>query len=128
MVPKLSISIMEGEESLRRFSPEVIVQDPNLKKAVSLLPPIVLFHGTADYSIPADSRSDSYLKKLCFAYTLSLSLSLISLYFVYYSQGLQRHDVLSSPFKLKLFFFPCLEILKSCHLRHKLQAFLLVSL
>jgi hypothetical protein len=75
MVPKLSISIMEGEESLRRFSPEVIVQDPNLKKAVSLLPPIVLFHGTADYSIPADSRSDSYLKKLCFAYTLSLSLS-----------------------------------------------------
>ncbi|KAB5538266.1 hypothetical protein DKX38_015799 [Salix brachista] len=49
------LSIMEGEESLRRFSPEVIVQDPNLKKAVSLLPPIVLFHGTADYSIPADS-------------------------------------------------------------------------
>ncbi|KAJ6324549.1 hypothetical protein OIU76_011781 [Salix suchowensis] len=47
--------IMEGEESLRRFSPEVIVQDPNLKNAVSLLPPIVLFHGTADYSIPADS-------------------------------------------------------------------------
>ncbi|XP_052312685.1 probable isoprenylcysteine alpha-carbonyl methylesterase ICMEL1 isoform X3 [Populus trichocarpa] len=51
------LSIMEGEESLRRFSPEVIVQDPNLKKAVSLLPPIVLFHGTADYSIPADSRN-----------------------------------------------------------------------
>uniref|UniRef100_A0A6N2NGT3 protein-S-isoprenylcysteine alpha-carbonyl methylesterase n=1 Tax=Salix viminalis TaxID=40686 RepID=A0A6N2NGT3_SALVM len=49
------LSIMEGEESLRRFSPEVIVQDPNLKNAVSLLPPIVLFHGTADYSIPADS-------------------------------------------------------------------------
>ncbi|CAH1452778.1 unnamed protein product [Lactuca virosa] len=27
---------------------------PNNKKAVSLLPPIILFHGTADYSIPAD--------------------------------------------------------------------------
>lgn len=57
------LSIMEGEESLRRFSPEVIVQDPNLKKAVSLLPPIVLFHGTADYSIPADS-SKSFAETL----------------------------------------------------------------
>lgn len=47
---------MEGEESLERFSPEVIVQDPNLKNAVSLLPPLVLFHGTADYSIPCDAR------------------------------------------------------------------------
>ncbi|KAF9674158.1 hypothetical protein SADUNF_Sadunf10G0098500 [Salix dunnii] len=57
------LSIMEGEESLRRFSPEVIVQDPNLKNAVSLLPPIVLFHGTADYSIPADS-SKSFAETL----------------------------------------------------------------
>ncbi|KEH20235.1 putative alpha/Beta hydrolase [Medicago truncatula] len=50
----LFLSIMEGEESLRRFSPEVMVQDPNFGNAVSLLPPIVLFHGTGDYSIPSD--------------------------------------------------------------------------
>lgn len=52
----LFYSIMEGEESLRRFSPEVMVQDPNIANAVSLLPPIVLFHGTGDYSIPSDNR------------------------------------------------------------------------
>ena len=50
---------MEGEESLRRYSPEVMVQDPNLKAAVADLPPIILFHGTADYSIPPDARSES---------------------------------------------------------------------
>ncbi|XP_023762066.1 isoprenylcysteine alpha-carbonyl methylesterase ICME [Lactuca sativa] len=50
----LFYSIMGGEESLRKYSPEISVQDPNNKKAVSLLPPIILFHGTADYSIPAD--------------------------------------------------------------------------
>ncbi|PHU02086.1 putative isoprenylcysteine alpha-carbonyl methylesterase ICMEL1 [Capsicum chinense] len=50
------LSIMEGEQGLRRYSPEVMAQDPNAKSAVSLLPPIVLFHGTADYSIPCDSR------------------------------------------------------------------------
>ncbi|KAK2994360.1 hypothetical protein RJ640_017872, partial [Escallonia rubra] len=49
------VSIMEGEQSLQRFSPEVVVQDSNIKNAVSLLPPIVLFHGTADYSIPSDA-------------------------------------------------------------------------
>ncbi|MCE3051537.1 putative isoprenylcysteine alpha-carbonyl methylesterase icmel1 [Datura stramonium] len=49
------LSIMEGEQGLRRYSPEVMAQDPNAKDAVSLLPPIVLFHGTADYSIPCDS-------------------------------------------------------------------------
>lgn len=48
-------SIMEGEESLQRYSPEVMVQDPNIKDAVSLLPPIVLFHGTGDYTIPSDA-------------------------------------------------------------------------
>lgn len=52
------LRIMEGEQSLRRFSPEVMVQDPNIKNAVSLLPPIVLFHGTADYSIPSDSSKN----------------------------------------------------------------------
>lgn len=51
------LSIMEGEESLRRFSPEVMVQDPNFGNAVSLLPPIVLFHGTGDYSIPSDAST-----------------------------------------------------------------------
>lgn len=54
-------SIMEGEESLRRYSPEVMVQDPNFGNAVSLLPPIVLFHGTGDYSIPSDARFEPLL-------------------------------------------------------------------
>ncbi|KAK6133800.1 hypothetical protein DH2020_032511 [Rehmannia glutinosa] len=59
----LSGGIMEGEESLRRYSPEVVVQDPNNRNAVSLLPRIVLFHGTADYSIPSDS-SKSFAETL----------------------------------------------------------------
>ncbi|KAK9276333.1 hypothetical protein L1049_005865 [Liquidambar formosana] len=49
------LSIMDGEQSLRQFSPEVMVQDPNIRNAVSLLPPIILFHGTGDYSIPSDA-------------------------------------------------------------------------
>ncbi|OMO83037.1 Alpha/beta hydrolase-3, partial [Corchorus capsularis] len=49
------LGIMEGEASLRQFSPEVLLQDLNAKYAVSLLPPIILFHGTGDYSIPSDS-------------------------------------------------------------------------
>lgn len=49
---------MEGEESLKKYSPEVMAQDPNNRNAVSLLPPTILFHGTADYSIPSVSRSD----------------------------------------------------------------------
>ncbi|TKY58518.1 isoprenylcysteine alpha-carbonyl methylesterase ICMEL1 [Spatholobus suberectus] len=49
------LSIMEGEESLQRFSPEVMIQDPKIGNAISLLPPIVLFHGTEDYSIPSDA-------------------------------------------------------------------------
>ncbi|KAA8529229.1 hypothetical protein F0562_033972 [Nyssa sinensis] len=54
------LSIMEGEQSLRRFSPEVIVQDSNIRNAVSLLPPIILFHGAADYSIPSDASLINY--------------------------------------------------------------------
>ncbi|KAK1416176.1 hypothetical protein QVD17_31965 [Tagetes erecta] len=50
----LFMRIMEGEESLSKYSPEIVVQDPNNKNAVALLPPVTLFHGTADYSIPAD--------------------------------------------------------------------------
>lgn len=53
---------MDGEESLQQYSPEVLVQDPSAGHAVSLLPPIILFHGTADYSIPADARFYSPLK------------------------------------------------------------------
>ncbi|MCD7472618.1 putative isoprenylcysteine alpha-carbonyl methylesterase icmel1 [Datura stramonium] len=37
------------------IAPEVMAQGINAKDAVSLLPPCVLFHGTADYSIPCDS-------------------------------------------------------------------------
>ncbi|KAK9676131.1 hypothetical protein RND81_11G056500 [Saponaria officinalis] len=60
---KIFLSIMEGEHSLRHYSPEIVVQDPNVRSAVSLLPPIVLFHGTADYSIPSDS-SESFAATL----------------------------------------------------------------
>ncbi|XP_062150511.1 isoprenylcysteine alpha-carbonyl methylesterase ICME-like [Alnus glutinosa] len=49
------LSIMEGEQSLQRFSPEVMIQDPSIRDAVSHLPPITLFHGTSDYSIPSDA-------------------------------------------------------------------------
>ncbi|KAI4373308.1 hypothetical protein MLD38_011444 [Melastoma candidum] len=47
------LSIMEGQESLRRFSPELVAQDPNVRLAISRLPPVILFHGTGDYSIPS---------------------------------------------------------------------------
>jgi prenylcysteine alpha-carboxyl methylesterase len=47
---------MEGEESLPLFSPEIMVMDPSFRQAVPLLPPITLFHGTADYSIPYEAR------------------------------------------------------------------------
>ncbi|KAK9063765.1 hypothetical protein SSX86_017637 [Deinandra increscens subsp. villosa] len=50
----LFMRIMGGEESLSKYSPEIIVQDTKNKNAVSLLPPVTLFHGTADHSIPAD--------------------------------------------------------------------------
>ncbi|RAL40792.1 hypothetical protein DM860_008490 [Cuscuta australis] len=46
------LSIMEGEESLLSFSPEALVQEPDSKAAVSLLPHIILFHGSEDKSIP----------------------------------------------------------------------------
>ncbi|XP_076914383.1 isoprenylcysteine alpha-carbonyl methylesterase ICME-like isoform X2 [Bidens hawaiensis] len=50
----LFMRILGGEESLSKYSPEIIVQDPNNKSAIALLPPVILFHGTEDYSIPAD--------------------------------------------------------------------------
>ncbi|XP_068642178.1 probable isoprenylcysteine alpha-carbonyl methylesterase ICMEL2 isoform X3 [Aristolochia californica] len=49
------LSIMEGEQYLHRFSPEIMVLDRRIKDAISCLPFIVLFHGTADYSIPSDA-------------------------------------------------------------------------
>ncbi|XP_061991365.1 probable isoprenylcysteine alpha-carbonyl methylesterase ICMEL2 isoform X2 [Rosa rugosa] len=52
------LGIMEGEHSLQRFSPEVMIQDSNVRSAASLLPPIILFHGTADYSIPSDASKN----------------------------------------------------------------------
>ncbi|CAO2830067.1 unnamed protein product [Amaranthus hypochondriacus] len=48
------LSIMGGEQSLRHYSPEIVVQDRNARNAVSLLPRMILFHGTADYSIPSN--------------------------------------------------------------------------
>ncbi|XP_019224759.1 PREDICTED: probable isoprenylcysteine alpha-carbonyl methylesterase ICMEL1 isoform X2 [Nicotiana attenuata] len=57
------LSIMEGDQGLGRYSPEVMIQDPNIRNAVSLLPPTILFHGTADYSIPCGS-SQSFVDTL----------------------------------------------------------------
>lgn len=53
----LCFSIMEGEESLKKFSPEVVVKEVAVRSAVSLLPRIILFHGTADCSMPSAERS-----------------------------------------------------------------------
>ncbi|XP_024524026.1 probable isoprenylcysteine alpha-carbonyl methylesterase ICMEL2 isoform X2 [Selaginella moellendorffii] len=46
------LSVMEGEESLPRFSPELVVKRKDFQPWIHLLPPAMLFHGTADYSIP----------------------------------------------------------------------------
>uniref|UniRef100_A0A2P2MVF7 Isoprenylcysteine alpha-carbonyl methylesterase ICME-like n=2 Tax=Rhizophora mucronata TaxID=61149 RepID=A0A2P2MVF7_RHIMU len=55
----LFLSIMEGEESLHRFSPEVRIQEPGgIRDAVSLRPPTMLFHGTSDNAIPAASSKE----------------------------------------------------------------------
>lgn len=49
------LSIMEGEQSLKQFSPEIRVQVLSSKDVVSILPQIFLFHGTSDSSIPSDA-------------------------------------------------------------------------
>ncbi|XP_065854609.1 probable isoprenylcysteine alpha-carbonyl methylesterase ICMEL2 [Euphorbia lathyris] len=59
----LFLSIMEGEESLKQFSPEVRIEDPGCTNAAPLLPPITLFHGTEDYSIPSAS-SQAFVEAL----------------------------------------------------------------
>jgi hypothetical protein len=46
---------MEGEASLPLFSPEIMVMNPSFRPAVPLLPPITLFHGMADFSIPYEA-------------------------------------------------------------------------
>ncbi|KAG8056067.1 hypothetical protein GUJ93_ZPchr0001g32551 [Zizania palustris] len=48
------LSIMEGEESLSHYSPEMVVKESS-SQAIALLPLIVLMHGTEDYSIPSSS-------------------------------------------------------------------------
>uniref|UniRef100_A0A453SJT9 protein-S-isoprenylcysteine alpha-carbonyl methylesterase n=1 Tax=Aegilops tauschii subsp. strangulata TaxID=200361 RepID=A0A453SJT9_AEGTS len=57
------LSIMEGEESLKKFSPEVVVKEVAVRSAVSLLPRIILFHGTADCSMPS-AESEAFLDAL----------------------------------------------------------------
>ncbi|XP_071692374.1 probable isoprenylcysteine alpha-carbonyl methylesterase ICMEL2 isoform X2 [Rutidosis leptorrhynchoides] len=49
------LSIMEGDESLQQFSPEILIEDPSASNAIPLLPHMVLFHGTEDFSIPPDA-------------------------------------------------------------------------
>ncbi|KAL8193425.1 hypothetical protein R6Q57_026560 [Mikania cordata] len=48
----LSGSIMEGEESLKRFSPEIIIEDPSVRNVISIMPPVIHFHGIEDFTIP----------------------------------------------------------------------------
>ncbi|KAF7135210.1 hypothetical protein RHSIM_Rhsim08G0132200 [Rhododendron simsii] len=72
----LSGAIMEGEQSFRRFSPEVMVQEPDIKNAVSLLPPVFLFHGTGDYSIPSDASDANVVAgATTFGFILQLGLA-----------------------------------------------------
>ncbi|PWZ30999.1 putative isoprenylcysteine alpha-carbonyl methylesterase ICME [Zea mays] len=48
------LSIMEGEESLSRYSPEIVAKTSSAE-TIALLPLVVLMHGTEDYSIPSSS-------------------------------------------------------------------------
>ncbi|KAL0904481.1 hypothetical protein M5K25_026603 [Dendrobium thyrsiflorum] len=52
------LSIMEGEQSLRHFSPEIVVRNLSAKFGVPPLPPMILYHGTGDYSIPSDASTN----------------------------------------------------------------------
>lgn len=53
---------MDGEESLSRYSPEIVVKESS-PQTIALLPPIVLMHGTDDYSIPS-SASQTFVDVL----------------------------------------------------------------
>lgn len=46
---------MEGEESLSRYSPEIVAKTSSAE-TIALLPLIILMHGTEDYSIPSFAR------------------------------------------------------------------------
>ncbi|KAK1665976.1 hypothetical protein QYE76_054135 [Lolium multiflorum] len=48
------LSIMNGEESLSSYSPEIVAKESSAQ-TIALLPPIFLMHGTDDYSIPSSS-------------------------------------------------------------------------
>ncbi|PNT70670.1 probable isoprenylcysteine alpha-carbonyl methylesterase ICME [Brachypodium distachyon] len=52
------LSIMEGRRSLADFSPEIVAKKLS-PEAIALLPQVVLFHGTGDYSIPS-SASETF--------------------------------------------------------------------
>ncbi|TVU01148.1 hypothetical protein EJB05_53395, partial [Eragrostis curvula] len=56
------LSIMEGEESLSRYSPEIVAKKSSAE-TIALLPLIVLMHGTEDYSIPS-SASQTFVDVL----------------------------------------------------------------
>ncbi|WOK98668.1 putative isoprenylcysteine alpha-carbonyl methylesterase ICME [Canna indica] len=60
---RIFLGIMEGEQSLQRYSPELTLQDQSVQLAISCLPQIILFHGTGDYSIPSIS-SESFANVL----------------------------------------------------------------
>ncbi|BBN08555.1 prenylcysteine alpha-carboxyl methylesterase [Marchantia polymorpha subsp. ruderalis] len=51
------LSVMGGEISLPMYSPELTVLSESFAEAIPLLPPIYLFHGTGDYSIPSDASA-----------------------------------------------------------------------
>ncbi|CAI7783238.1 unnamed protein product [Closterium sp. NIES-53] len=50
--------IFEGEESLPLFSPELLVSRPTFKAAAPLLPPVHLYHGVDDISVPFTASED----------------------------------------------------------------------
>lgn len=57
------LSVMEGEKSLPLFSPELMVASPLFDRAACRLPPITLYHGTADISIP-HSATENFVRAL----------------------------------------------------------------
>ncbi|CAI5483443.1 unnamed protein product [Closterium sp. Yama58-4] len=66
MNPYLFLSIFEGEESLPLFSPELLISRPTFKAAAPLLPPVHLYHGVDDISVPfTASVSQPYLLPPC---------------------------------------------------------------
>ncbi|CAM0881866.1 unnamed protein product [Alopecurus aequalis] len=56
------LSIMNGEESLSHYSPEIVTKESSAQ-TIALLPPIFLMHGTDDYSIPS-SASQTFVDVL----------------------------------------------------------------